>query len=248
MGRLTQGPGKRATHVTVLAPMRSELEAVIRTFRLRRTEDHSERTHQGTVGRWIVNAMTTGIGPERAREATRRVLEETVPPDRAPDHVMVVGIAGGLDPTLGIGALIVPDRVTMHPDGPVYVSHPLPPRQAAGALVTTDGLLHGDGWRPLLEAGFGALDMESAAVAEVCEGAGVPWSVYRGISDRPEEQLVDLGVLALSQPDGSIDRAAVAAYIVRHPGRVGRLARLNRGLRAATAIAAAAAWTDLLSS
>ena len=166
---------ERLTHVTVLAPMRSELEAVIRTFRLRRIEGHPVCTHQGRVGSWIVNAMTTGIGPERAREATRRVLEETVPPDHVPDHVMVVGIAGGLDPTLGIGALIVPDRVTMHPDGPVYASHPLPPRQAAGALVTTDGLLvHGDGWRPLLEAGFGALDMESAAVAEVCEGAGVP--------------------------------------------------------------------------
>ena len=59
---------------------------------------------------------------------------------------------------------------------------------------------------------------------------------------------MDQGVLALSRPDGSIDPAAVAAYVVRHPGRVGTLARLNRGLRAATAIAAAAAWTDLLSS
>ena len=94
---------------------------------------------------------------------------------------MVVGIAGGLDPTLGIGALFVPERVTMHPDGPVYASHPLPPRQAAGAAVTTDGLLvHDDDWRPLLEAGFGALDMESAAVAEVCEGAGVAGSAPSG--------------------------------------------------------------------
>ena len=55
-----------------------------------------------------------------AREATERMLA------REPfDHVMVVGIAGGLDPALPVGALIVPSRVQLHPDGPVHHTRPL---------------------------------------------------------------------------------------------------------------------------
>ncbi len=66
--------------------------------------------------------------------------------------------------------------------------------------MTTDGLFDGDDvWRPILERGFGAVDMEAAGVAEVCEEAGVEWSVYRGISDRPDEHIVDQAVFALEQ-------------------------------------------------
>ena len=51
-------------------------------------------------------------------------------------------------------------------------------------------------WRPILQRGFGAVDMEAAGVAEVCEAAGVDWSVYRGISDRPDEHIVDQAVFS----------------------------------------------------
>ena len=38
--------------------------------------------------------------------------------------------------------------------------------------MTTDGLFDDDDvWRPILEGGFGAVDMEAAGVAEVCEAA-----------------------------------------------------------------------------
>ena len=119
---------------------------------------------------------------------------------------MVVGIAGGLDPALPVGRLMVPRQVRLYPDGPLYRSHPLPPRTAEGSLMTTDGLLSAEeSWRAILESGFGAVDMEAAGVAEACERAGVDWSVYRGISDRPDENLVDQAVFALSKPDGSAD-------------------------------------------
>jgi nucleoside phosphorylase len=38
--------------------------------------------------------------------------------------------------------------------------------------------------------------METAAVAEVCEERGVPWSVVRAISDRASDGSVDAEVLA----------------------------------------------------
>ncbi len=159
---------------------------------------------------------------------------------------MVVGIAGGLDPALPVGSLFVPARVQLYPDGPQYQSRPIPPRQASGGLMTTDGLFDDDGiWRPILERGFGAVDMEAAGVAEVCQEAGVDWSVYRGISDRPDEHIVDQAVFSLSKPDGSADPVALARYLARDPRRAKALAHLNRCMQTAARDAAEAAFSDL---
>ena len=106
---------------------------------------------------------------------------------------MVIGIAGGLDPALPVGSLLVPSVCSSTPTGRSSRIHRR--GQAAGALMTTDGLFDDDEvWRPIVERGFGAVDMEAAGVAEVCEEAGVDWSVYRGISDRPDEHIVDQAV------------------------------------------------------
>jgi nucleoside phosphorylase len=227
--------------VAVLAPMRPELRAVVAACSLTRRAEDGPYSHGGAVGPWSVRAGITGIGPARAREATSRMLAA------GPlDHVMVVGIAGGLDPALPVGALLVPERVRLHPDGPEYHSHPLAGRRAEGGLMTTDGLLSDDDqWQPILQSGYGAVDMEAAGVAEVCEAAGVPWSVYRGISDRPDEHMVDQAVYALSKPDGSADLLAVGKFLARDPRRTKMLAHLNRCVALAARVAAEAAGSDL---
>jgi uridine phosphorylase len=158
---------------------------------------------------------------------------------------MLVGIAGGIDAALPVGALMVPSQVSLYPDGPRYRSDPLASRHATGNLLTMDGLLSGDEWRAILDAGFGAVDMEAAGVAEICARAGVGWSAYRGISDRPEEGVVDQAVFALSKPDGSPDLVAVAKYVARDPRRIRTLARLNRSMGYAARLAATAAFADL---
>jgi nucleoside phosphorylase len=230
--------------VALLTPMRPELKAVVRAGGLGRTSGNPRFSHAGTTGRWSVVAGVIGIGPSSARRATERMLE------MGPfDHVMVVGIAAGLDPTLAVGELIVPSRVRLGPDGPLYPAHPLPGRTTEGGLMTVDRLVPDEAaWRPFLESGYGALDMESAGVAEICEQAGVEWSVYRGISDRPDEHIVDESILALSRPDGSADLIAVGRYLARDPRRAKTLAHLNRCMGRAAAVAADAAFGDLARS
>ena len=225
----------------MLAPMQPELKAIVASGDLQPTANDPVFSHAGTVGDWSVVSLVTSMGPALAREATRRALSA------GPlDHVMVVGIAGGLDPELPVGSLFVPSRVQLYPDGPEYATHPLPGRNAAGALMTTDGLFDDDTiWRPILDRGFGAVDMEAAGVAEVCEEAGVPWSVYRGISDRPDEHIVDQAVFGLSKPDGSADPVALAKYLARDPRRAKALANLNRSMKLAAKLAADAAFADL---
>jgi nucleoside phosphorylase len=233
-------PTKR---VAVLAPMRPELKAIVASGGLQQTVDDPVFSHTGTAGDWSVVSLVTGMGPALAREATRRTLATGTF-----DHVMVVGIAGGLHPELPVGTLFVPSRVQLHPEGPEYTTHPLPGREASGALMTTEGLFDDETvWRPILESGFGAVDMEAAGVAEVCEEAGVPWSVYRGISDRPDERIVDQAVFGLSKPDGSADPVALAKYLARDPRRAKALAHLNRCMQLAAKLAADAAFADLTS-
>jgi nucleoside phosphorylase len=224
--------------------MRPELTAVVRAGSLHRTSRHAPFSHEGTAGTWAVVAGVIGVGPSSARRATERMLELGTF-----DHVMVVGIAGGLDPALPVGGLIVPEQVRLYPDGPLFRTHPLRSRQAAGNLMTTDGLLSAEEvWRTILESGFGAVDMEAAGVAEACERAGVEWSVYRGISDRPDENIVDQAVFALSKPDGSADLLAVGRYLFRDPRRARTLAHLNRSMGYAANVAAVAAFADLVQS
>jgi nucleoside phosphorylase len=219
--------------------MRPELKAVVQAGQLTRTTGDEVFSHTGTAGSWTVMAGLIGMGPAVARQATARMLTTG-----HFDHVMVVGIAGGLDPALPVGELMVPSRVRLHPDGPLYQSHPL--RRAEGGLMTTDGLFSDDAvGRPILESGFGAVDMEAAGVAEACEGAGVDWSVYRGISDRPDEHIVDQAVFALSKPDGSADLVALGKYLARDPRRAKMLANLNRCMELAARVAATAAFEDL---
>jgi adenosylhomocysteine nucleosidase len=221
--------------------MQPERKAIVKSFGLRATSGDAVFSHAGSAGAWWVGTLVTGMGPALAAAATRRALAAG-----SIDHVMVIGIAGGLDPALPVGSLLVPARVQLYPDGPVFHSHPLAPRQASGGLMTTDGLLDDDdAWRPILARGFGAVDMEAAGVAEACEAAGVAWSVYRGISDRPDEHIVDQAVFSLSKPDGSADPLAVAKYLARDPRRAKALAHLNTCMQLAARTAADAAYADL---
>jgi adenosylhomocysteine nucleosidase len=226
--------------VAVLAPMQPELKAIVKCFGLQATPADPVFSHSGTAGEWWVGALVTGMGPALAREATRRALSAG-----SIDHVMVIGIAGGLDPALPVGSLMVPARVQLYPDGPVRSTHPVAPRQSAGVLMTTDGLFDDDVWGPLVERGIGAVDMEAAGVAEVCDETSVDWSVYRGISDRPDEHIVDQAVFSLSKPDGSADPLAVAKYLARDPRRAKALAHLNKCMQLAASTAARAAFADL---
>ena len=222
--------------------MQPELKAIVKSFGLQATPADPVFSHGGTAGEWWVGALVTGMGPALARGATRRALSAG-----SIDHVMVIGIAGGLDPALPVGSLMMPARVQLYPDGPVRSTHPVAPRQGAGVLMTTDGLFDDDDvWGPLVERGIGAVDMEAAGVAEVCDEAGVDWSVYRGISDRPDEHIVDQAVFSLSKPDGSADPLAVAKYLARDPRHAKALAHLNKCMQLAASTAADAAFADLV--
>lgn len=225
------------TRVALLAPMQQELAPLRRKLALRRVEKGERALHIGRVGSVEIVATLTGIGTAAASAATEWLLSET-----RIAHVMVVGIAGGVDAAQPIGALIAPEVVVDGASGREYRPAQLGALPPRGRLVTSDQLVTGlEEAAELRRSGVVGLDMETAAVAAVCERHGCPWSVFRAISDRVTDGTTDPAVLALAGPEGGGDAWAVARYLLARPWRIVRLARLTRGtLRAANAAADAA--------
>lgn len=219
--------------------MEPELRPLVRSLGLRASG--REALWRGALGSLELVAAVTGIGPGAAARSAERVLHAG---DVA--HLLVVGIAGGIGPEVAVGDLVIPDRVVDVATGATYRPHPLAGPAPRGGLATFDGLLTDPEALARLEAqGVVAIDMETAAIARICEERGCAWSVLRAISDRADDGSADPAILALAGPDGRGDARAVARFLWRHPGRVPRLVRLAGGMRRATRRAARAAVAAL---
>jgi adenosylhomocysteine nucleosidase len=221
--------------------MPSELRPLVKKLGLRPSPSPvGTRVHEGLSGSASVVAAMTGMGTAGAAKAARRMLDAG-----DVDHMMVVGIAGGIDDRLAIGDVIRPGIVIDGASGDEYRPHPLgdgadPPD--GGALHTSDEfIVDPERVAALRDRGVIAMDMETAAVAAVCEELGCPWSVVRAISDRSSDGMADEAVFQLAHPDGSPNLRAVARFVLRHPGRVPQLVRLGRDAGVATNAAAGAA-------
>jgi adenosylhomocysteine nucleosidase len=160
----------------------------------------------------------------------------------AVDHLLVVGIAGGIGAGAMIGALVVPELVIDLSTGQEHRPARIEGLAPRGTLATSDRLLVDREELARLERrGVIAIDMETSAIAEVCERRQCPWSVLRAISDRAGEPGMDAGVLGLAGPDGGPQLAALARFVLTRPWRLAQLARLARDMRIATHAAASAA-------
>jgi nucleoside phosphorylase len=221
--------------VGMLAPMHPELEPIVRKLGLEDERDGQQ--FRGKAGRVEVVAMLTTMGMAAGADAARRMLDLDV------DLVMVVGIAGGVSQTsVTIGDVIMPEvvieRSTDRRFTPAWF-HDHPPR---GHLSCGDDLILDqtvlDGMHDL---GVIAVDMETAAAAAVCEDAGVPWAVFRSISDYAGEGLIDQSLFAMTNPDGTADVEAITKWLEANPDKLEVLTRLARDSQLATEAASDAA-------
>jgi adenosylhomocysteine nucleosidase len=208
--------------VGVLAPMKSELRPVVKAFGLEPDRVDGVDVHTGSVGNADVVATTTGIGTALAVAATERLL--ALGPF---DRVVVVGIAGGVGPTVVIGDIVIPEVVVDGTTGTEYRPAPIDAPAPRGTIVTSDDFIV-DPARldALIAQGVVAVDMETGSVAAVCAARGVPWSTVRAISDRAEKG--DTEMPGLANPDGSPNGGAIAKYFARHPGRIPYMLKVGR--------------------
>ncbi len=141
------------------------------------------------------------------------------------------GLAGGLDPSLRPGALIVPQavidgghRYATDPDlsGTLggMTSHVLLGTSTIVASVSDKQRLHRD-------SGAAATDMESAVVARIAIQHAIPFAVLRAICD-PADRALPLAALAALDARGAIAIGRVLASLVSHPAQLGALFALAR--------------------
>jgi adenosylhomocysteine nucleosidase len=224
--------------VAFVCAMPMERGPLTRPLGLRRATLGGMRAGEGTLDGRPVVAIVTGMGTELAAAGIARLLAAVTP-----RLVVVVGITGAVDDDTPIGTVVRPERVIDHATGREHRHEPLGPGDAEGALWTTDVITPASALPALRERGVVALDMETAAIAEACEAHGVRWTVVRAVSDRATDGSVDDELFHLARQDGRPDPAAVARYLLRHPGRIPRLARMGRDSRLAARRAADAAIT-----
>jgi adenosylhomocysteine nucleosidase len=166
-----------------------------------------------------------GGTPDGARIAATRLIEEGAA------ALVSFGLAGGLDPLLRPGLVIIPgivlsDGDALHADGELaerfggLTDHTI----VAGSVVATDATAK----RRLQGAtGAHAIDLESGAVARVAKTHGVPFVVVRAICDPAERDLPPAALVALD-PAGGIGLLAVFRSVGRHPGQIPGLLALAR--------------------
>jgi adenosylhomocysteine nucleosidase len=226
--------------IAFVCAMPMELRPLRRRLRLRKTG----LGYAGRIGTRPVIAVVAGIGTDLAHAATVRLLDAV-----DVEWVIVVGIAGAIGNQIPIGTLVLPQLVVNGADGSSHRPTPLGVGTAYGKLWTTDELLLDQAQQAELRVdGVLALDMETAAVAKVCDERGIPWSVVRAISDRASDGTVDAEIFGLTHPDGTPNLPAVARYLVRHPAALPGLARLANGANLAAERAAETAINALMNS
>ena len=128
------------------------------------------------------------------------------------DTLLFSGVAGGINPKLQIGDLIIADKLCQHdlditafghphgyvPEGKVFVETTKNLRELAikvanendlkvivGTIATGDQFVHSSQRKEFIQNTFNAdaLEMEGASVGYVCKCLGVPFFVLRAISD-----------------------------------------------------------------
>ncbi len=223
--------------VAFVFAMPMELTPLAKRMSLRRERVGGSEVRAGRLGERDVVAVVTGMGTELATRGTRCMLDAI-----SPERVLVVGITGAVDDETPIGTLVLPEVVVNGETGDEFRPAPL------GVMWTTNRLTPAHELPALRARGVVALDMETAAVARCCEERGIPWSVFRVISDRATDGSVGEEVFALSNQDGTPNLPRVMRYLLRHPHHVPRLARLARGSSVATRGAVDAALDALASA
>ena len=208
--------------------------------------DGGLKGYQGRCGNNEIALLMTGIGMRRAREATRLALERWP----ATEFILSTGVAGGLNPDLAIGAIVLANSVmTCHfetglPEHIFEVARAQ--REAMQAALASAGKTALGGTiftskTPLTTvaaktraaelSGAVAVDMESAAIALVAAAQGIPYVCLRTILDVASETVMGA---ELADEDGRVRPLAAMRAIVTNPAIVTGGIRLLRNLRVAT--------------
>ena len=193
-----------------------------------------------------VEFQVLGVGPERAGASLTALLERSRP---QVDGVLVVGVAGGVEPSLETGDLLLADRYALQNGAAQGAGQAIRPdtqmlqtaQQAAldlsvpvfdGGSLTVDHLVLEPEERQelLTQYQIQSVNMEDYRAAEAAQKAGVPFLSVRVVLDTASQRLP--GYL----PGLAKSRYKVVTNVLLQPWRIPTMLRLKRQLQLCQAV------------
>jgi adenosylhomocysteine nucleosidase len=184
----------------------------------------------GLGGRGIAVAIS-GHGQERAARATEALIA-----GHHPRWVISAGFAGGLQPKLARGDIVMADSIAgLHgerlsidlrmPEGQTQVGHGI----HVGRLLTVDRIIRKTDEKRSLGQQYEAIavDMESLAVARTCQQEKQRFLAIRSITDTVDDELPRDVERLLNRPTMVRKLGAAAGSMIRRPSAAKDLWKLR---------------------
>jgi len=196
--------------------------------------------------------VVSGMGQAAAGHGARRLV------DAGARALISWGMAGGLDPALAAGTLLLPREIAS-PEGALFVtagdwrqhlrsvlaaSHPV----CCGKLLTCHAALGSAADKAIAfrQTAAVAVDMESLAVAEVAATRRLPFLAVRAIVDTAADEVPQALVAAAATAANRVPLGRLIGALARTPEDILPVLRLARRFRAASRALAAAAASGAL--
>lgn len=184
-----------------------------------------------------IRLHVAGMGPERSVAAAAALRRQGI------SALVNWGCAAALSPELPPGRLLLPRSFVLPDRSEVPCDsawqHRLADRLADLAPVTapvagSETVLATPAAKRTLhrETGAPAADMESAFLARWCLRQEIPFVAVRAVAD-DAGAAIPAAVLDAADPDGGIEPLELLLQLLRHPGQIGSLWRLERQFRRA---------------
>ena len=203
--------------IAIVTALREELAPLLRRAKIERVVRIGKlRCHVGTLSGTPVVLIAGGDGLEQAEASVRELLQ-------CFDDVSLLigaGIAGGIDPALRFGDVIVASEMR-GPDGSIWIGQTGP----TSAVIRSVERMAGSAEEKRRITDAQVIDTESSGWARAASNRSVPFTVVRVIFDTAEEEIPDFVT-----GDGPIDRAAVARHAVLHPRTIPGLLQMRSRL------------------
>ena len=200
-------------------------------------------------GKWLgkdIVLVRTGIGKQRAKEATRQLIAKF-----QPEVIISLGYAGALTDGMNVGDLLIAKTIISSESDsqPLEIEGPenlkwlelakmtAPPNSAklkVGRLLTVDQVVHTPKAKKELANRFQAeaVEMETLEIFQLARENNIAFISVRGISDAVNHELIDSS--SFLGKDGKISRLKAGWYVLTHPNSIKKALSLQTQAKIAT--------------
>ena len=182
----------------------------------------------GKLGDLEIAVFHTGVGRDSAGIMTGRFLSS-----HSPSLVISSGFAGGLDPKIRIGGLVLAENFT----DPLLLAtarlcFDADPAVFFGALTSQLFPAETISEKEHLAATTGAIavDMETGWIREICQKSNIPLLSLRGISDTAKQSLPVPFSTWFDNQNQKARPFSLVLYLLLHPSAIAPFVRFVRGV------------------